>query len=156
MLKHFTATGYIVSKVNNEYQVLLHKHKKLNIWIGIGGHVEENENPVETVLREIREETNLTVKLLKKDGKLVKTADVTQLPTPEAIIEERIPKYKDVPAHFHIDHIYFAFCKNPKEIKMSENYGWFSYDDLRKSNLEKEVEVFGTLAIDKMRHIMIF
>ncbi len=30
-------------------------------WIGVGGHLEENESPEECVLREIREETGLTV-----------------------------------------------------------------------------------------------
>lgn len=155
MLKHFTATGYIVSKFNNEFKVLLHKHKKLNIWIGIGGHVEENENPVEAVLREVKEETNLKVKLLKNDGKLVKTADVTQLPTPQAIIEEKIPKYKRKAAHFHIDHIYFAFCKNPREIKMREEYAWFSHKMLSNSGLEKEVEVFAKKAIDKAKKFML-
>ena len=30
-------------------------------WIGVGGHVEENESPDECILREVREETGLTL-----------------------------------------------------------------------------------------------
>lgn len=46
--------------------LLLHRVKKekdLNegMWIGIGGHFEENESPEECALREVREETGLTM-----------------------------------------------------------------------------------------------
>lgn len=154
MLKHFTATAYIVSKFNNEFKVLLHKHKKLNIWIGIGGHVEKDENPVETVLREVKEETNLHIKLIFEKT-LLKTKDVKELITPQTIIEEKIPPYQSEPAHFHIDHIYFAFCKNPQNIKISEDYGWFSSNQLTKLGLEKEVRVFAKKALDKVRVIVV-
>ncbi len=46
--------------------LLLHRTKKkddLNegLWIGIGGHFEENESPEECALREVKEETGLTM-----------------------------------------------------------------------------------------------
>jgi 8-oxo-dGTP diphosphatase len=46
--------------------LLLHRTKKENdlnegLWIGIGGHFEENESPEDCVLREVREETGLTL-----------------------------------------------------------------------------------------------
>lgn len=154
MLKHFTATAYIISKIDGEYKVLLHKHKKMGIWIGIGGHVEKDENPVETLLREVKEETNLHIKLISEE-KLLKTGDVEELITPQTIIEEKIPPYQVEPAHFHIDNIYFAFCKNSQKIKMDEEYAWFSWQQL-KFGLEKEVEVFAKKAIDKVAHSMVF
>ncbi|MCR5468503.1 MAG: 8-oxo-dGTP diphosphatase [Lachnospiraceae bacterium] len=44
--------------------LMLHRTKKqqdpnANKWIGVGGHFEENETPVECALREVKEETNL-------------------------------------------------------------------------------------------------
>ena len=42
--KHFTASALIIDKS----RVLLLYHKKLNVWLHPGGHVEENENPDET------------------------------------------------------------------------------------------------------------
>ncbi len=49
-----------------EEVLLLHRIKKKNdlnegMWIGIGGHFEENESPEECVLREVKEETGLTL-----------------------------------------------------------------------------------------------
>lgn len=45
---------------------MLHRVKKehdenAGQWIGVGGHCEENESPEECVLREVREETGLTL-----------------------------------------------------------------------------------------------
>ena len=53
--------------------LLLHRVKKnhdenAGKWIGIGGHLEENESPEECILREIREETGLTVTGLRLRG----------------------------------------------------------------------------------------
>lgn len=46
--------------------LLLHRNKKENdlnhdLWVGIGGKLEENESPEECLLREVREETGLTL-----------------------------------------------------------------------------------------------
>ncbi len=138
MKKHFTSTVYIVSKIDGEYKILLHKHKKYGLWIGIGGHIEKNENPTEALLREVLEETNLKIELLGRD-KLLKTKGVEELVRPVAILQEKIPPFKDEKAHQHIDLIYFATCRDSKKINMGEQYNWFSKKDLKKIDLEKEV-----------------
>ncbi len=138
MKKHFTATAYIVSKVEGELKVLLHKHKKLNIWIAIGGHV-EGENPYQTVLREVKEETNLDIKVISEDKKLLKIKDVEQIFAPTVIIEETIPAYRDEPPHIHIDCIYITFCKKPKKLKIDAEFAWVSKKDVKKMKLGKEV-----------------
>ena len=48
----FIVDAYIVH--NNS--VLLILHKKLKIWLPIGGHIELNEDPDEALMREIKEE----------------------------------------------------------------------------------------------------
>ena len=53
--------------------LMMHRVKKrqdenAGKWIGIGGHLEENESPEECVLREIREETGLEVSGLRLRG----------------------------------------------------------------------------------------
>ena len=47
--------------------LMLHRTKKKNDgsegkWMGIGGHFEEGESPYECVIREVKEESNLTLK----------------------------------------------------------------------------------------------
>lgn len=53
--------------------LMLHRTKKeqdINAgkYIGVGGHVEEGESPVDCIKREIKEETGLTVNTLKTRG----------------------------------------------------------------------------------------
>lgn len=153
MKKHFTATAYIVAEVSDEIKVLLHKHKKLNIWIAIGGHVEKDENPVEALKREVLEETNLKIKILNTK-KLLKTKGINEIFSPIALVEENVPAHKNEPFHIHMDLIYFTFCKNPKRIKMADEYGWFSRNDLKKAKLKKEVLKFATEVLDAYVQIL--
>lgn len=57
---------------DNKY-LMLHRTKKQNDtnsdkWIGIGGKFEKGETPTECVLREVKEETNLTLKSVNFRG----------------------------------------------------------------------------------------
>jgi len=150
MKKQFTSTAYIVSKIGKVYKVLLHKHKKQQIWIGVGGHLEEGENPYQTVLREVKEETNLDIKILAK-GKLLKIKGVEQIPEPVAILEETIPDHPSEPSHIHMDFIYFALCKNPQKIKMTEEFAWFSKKDLKDDRIRKEVFYFANQILNLVK-----
>ncbi|KKL46412.1 hypothetical protein LCGC14_2345830, partial [marine sediment metagenome] len=47
MKKHFTSTVFII----NDEKILLIHHKKMNVWLPPGGHVEENEIPSDTAIR---------------------------------------------------------------------------------------------------------
>ena len=49
--------------------ILLADHIKAQLWLPSGGHVEPNEDPKETVLREMREELNQEAVFLKGDDK---------------------------------------------------------------------------------------
>ena len=58
---------------NNDRYLMMHRNKKTNDensskWIGIGGHIEEDESPGECIRREIVEETGLEVYNLRLRG----------------------------------------------------------------------------------------
>lgn len=139
MEKHATATVYLVAKINGEIRVLLHKHRKLDAWIGVGGHVESNENPHETVVREVKEETGLLPDLLPFLNQPITASYLRQLPIPYFIFEFKISTYRNEPSHFHIDHVYIGTIKNPRKIRMHEEFRWFSAKDLTTFDLQKEV-----------------
>ena len=49
--------------VDDEH-ILLVNHKKAQLWLPTGGHVEVNEHPQTTVIREAKEELNITANFL--------------------------------------------------------------------------------------------
>ncbi len=57
---------------NNKYLMLYRNKKENDInkgkWIGIGGHFEKNESPEDCLLREVKEETGLTLENYKLRG----------------------------------------------------------------------------------------
>jgi len=135
--KHFTASALIINK---EKKVLLVNHRKLGVWLYPGGHVEWNETPDETVVREVKEETGLNVEIISdRDSTLSDLeADVSVLHHPYVILCEKINGDNQ---HYHLDLIYL--CKieieenselhyNPKE---SSDIRFFSLEDLNNINL---------------------
>ena len=54
---HVTASGIVVSRRGT----VLHRHKKLGIWLQPGGHIDAGETPDEAALREATEELGLAV-----------------------------------------------------------------------------------------------
>jgi ADP-ribose pyrophosphatase YjhB (NUDIX family) len=58
--RHFTCTGFVVEGD----KTLLLWHRRLQMWVPPGGHLEADEDPVSAVLREIREETGLEAEVL--------------------------------------------------------------------------------------------
>jgi 8-oxo-dGTP pyrophosphatase MutT (NUDIX family) len=128
MKRHFTATGFVV----DGSRTLLHWHKRLQQWMPPGGHIEPDEDPVQAVLREIAEETGLTVEVITAQ-EAVPFDYPKQLPPPYTILVEDIPGPDE--AHEHIDMIYF--CR-PVDGSAKLNGGdptlrWVDEDELKRA-----------------------
>jgi 8-oxo-dGTP pyrophosphatase MutT (NUDIX family) len=55
---HVTASAFVISPRG----VILHRHRRLGIWVQPGGHVDDGEGPEAAALRETTEETGLLVR----------------------------------------------------------------------------------------------
>ena len=135
--RHFTATGFVVHRDST----LLHWHKKVQEWLPPGGHVDPNEDPVQTTLREIKEETGFDVEIIPTHEE-VEISNLEQVAAPHSIMIEDVVDKKHG-EHQHIDHIYFTRLTGFDSIPTNElaaqnefadsnaSWLWASFDDLQ-------------------------
>jgi 8-oxo-dGTP diphosphatase len=122
-VRHFTATGFVV----HDNHVLLHWHRKVKAWLPPGGHIDENEDPVQAVLREVREETGVEAEVVPT-GPRFDLAYPTQVAPPFTIMVEDI--HDPVAGyHQHIDMIYFCRLAGPPG-PLNDGWRWVSKDEL--------------------------
>lgn len=131
-LYDFTSSAYIVF----ENQILLVHHKKLKVWTAPGGHVELDENPMQTLWREITEETGLQKNNLEliETGPTVKDLKSTKsflpISTPFAMF---VVDYGSVMNHKHIDLCYLLTSNSTNialESSSSHDIGWFREEQI--------------------------
>ena len=106
-VRHFTATGFVV----HDDSIALHWHLKVKAWLPPGGHIEENEDPVQAVLREIEEESGLK-------AAVVPTTPGLDLDYPSSVAPPFTIMIEDIHDlvqgyHQHIDMIYFCRLAGP-------------------------------------------
>ena len=129
--RHFTVAVFVV----REGKVLLHRHRKLEMWLPPGGHIENDELPDEAAVREVWEETGISVELVGERREDV--TDPVQLYRPAGVQLENIG-----PGHQHIDLIYFARPTGPAEIQdgfTDDAAGWYGPEDWDGMRVNAEV-----------------
>ena len=113
--RHFTATGFVV----HDGHVALHWHPKVQAWLPPGGHIKENEDPAQAVVREIEEESGLLVEVVST-GPGLSLDYPGQVDPPFTIMVEDIHDPSEG-YHQHIDMIYV--CR-PSGTPGPLNDGW--------------------------------
>ena len=118
IIRHFTATGFVI----HDGHVALHWHSKVKAWLPPGGHIEINEDPVQAVLREIREESGL-------EAVIVPTSPIIELDYPRQVLPPYTIEVEDIydPVqgyHQHIDMIYI--CGITGSPSLQNGWQWVS------------------------------
>ena len=137
MKRHFCASAFIINPVTKK--ILLVKHKKNRRWTQPGGHMEQNETPEETALREVYEETGLRVRLL---GERFPREDDFIRPLG---IQRNRKTTDDGETHMHIDIIYAAVPNDDSDVTInaSENddVAWFSRQELEYIDCFPDIKI---------------
>ena len=113
-------TLYIVRTDMDEPRVMLHRHRKLAMYLPVGGHVELDESPWQTAAHELREESgyvldDLTV--LQPTVRIDKLTDVVVHPVPVVM---NTHTYGDDAAHYHSDTAYALVAHGEPTLEIDE------------------------------------
>lgn len=98
MERHLTVSGFVV----HQERVALYWHRKLGMWLPSGGHIEANEDPVQTTLRELREEFQIEAEVLHLSPRFDYSGGPAQLEAPHAVLDCWALD------HWHVDLVYFC------------------------------------------------
>lgn len=136
--REFTVAVFVI----REDAVLLHWHKKLDMWLPPGGHVEPGELPDEAAIRETKEEAGLDIVLVDTtDDPRSPPPGPQRLCRPLGIQLEDIPP---TPHHQHIDLIYAAVPRDPVPPRLGgesagQGLGWYDRAACRRLDVSDEV-----------------
>jgi 8-oxo-dGTP diphosphatase len=139
----FTVGAYIVDKS----KVLLVHHRKFDKWLSVGGHIELDEDPIEALRREVREEAGLEIILLHE-------ATPSNDPSHKSLVP---PRFMDIhpvsPTHQHIGMYYVAMPLSGKVTLNIEEHlgiGWFSKEELASLRTSIACRTYATIAIEEV------
>ncbi|MFA5169445.1 MAG: NUDIX hydrolase [Candidatus Paceibacterota bacterium] len=127
--RHFNVTVYVLNQETKRF--LLIKHKKIGKWLAPGGHVDPNETPDCAALREVKEETGLTINLIGE--RLPRKTDLIR----PFGIQLNIIKPEE---HEHMDLIYLGIPEPGQTEKINkeetDGIGWFSLEDIKNPSFD--------------------
>ena len=118
-----------------------------------GGHVEPNEAPEDTAMRECKEETGMDVEIIgdaQTDLFAGNPQEGRMLKKPIAMLLEEIPACpeRNEPAHQHMDFLFLARpLDEAQTLTLAEEEGremrWFTRKEVEK--LDERAEIFGNV-----------
>lgn len=124
---HVTGSAWVVNRAGTH--VLLTHHKKLNIWVQLGGHADGNSDILNAAFREAVEESG--IQNLKPISPTIFDIDIHE-----------IPERKTEPAHNHYD-IRFVFqCEDTEDFIVSDeshDLAWVELAELEAYSNEESM-----------------
>ena len=112
---HFTASAWLVAA--DGARVLLTHHRKLGLWLQLGGHADGDPDLVRAALKEAQEESGLDG--LRIDGDAIFDLD-----------RHWIPGHKGVPAHWHYDVRYVVRAGDDETFVVSDESHALAWRDI--------------------------
>ena len=139
----FCAEVFIVYKD----KLLLRKHDKYGIWLGVGGHVEHGEDPAAAAKRETREEVGLDVELFDPRAPSHLASESARiLPAPAYMHAHPVSE-----VHRHVVFVYFGRAKTDQlklsTTEVSEECRWVGMSDLDGMDLKPIIRFYAQQAL---------
>jgi len=125
---HITASCWIIDETL-EYALLTH-HRKLDRWLQLGGHIEDDQDILSAALREAREESGL----IDIHPVAIDIFDVDA---------HTIPARKQEPEHIHYDIRFLFQAKRGERLTISDeshDLRWFTISELQEFPADDSID----------------
>lgn len=150
---HFTASAMVFCRGH----LLLVHHRRLQAWVPPGGHVEPNELPHEAALREVKEETGMSVSIIADPQPVTNDADAFFMPMP--LYFQSVLAKENGQDFYHYDLAYLCTLALPNKEELPAPTGnkevhdcqWFPYTNLSSLKLAKNVINAVELSLDRIK-----
>ena len=111
-------------------RALLTLHRKIGLWLQLGGHTEEDADLMAVAMREVQEESGLS------DLKAV-------IPGVFDLDVHRIPDIGKEPSHYHFDFRFFLQLEHDQPLIISEesiDLAWYTPEEILNLNTDASVK----------------
>jgi 8-oxo-dGTP pyrophosphatase MutT (NUDIX family) len=125
---HLTASAWVIDPKGEN--ALLTLHRKIGLWLQLGGHSEDTPDLLDVAMREVQEESGLS------DLKPV-------IPGIFDLDVHRIPDVGQDPSHFHFDVRFFLQLQQDQPLIISEesiDLAWYRPEEIFKLNTDASVK----------------
>jgi hypothetical protein len=117
LVGHLTASSFVLSL--DKSKVLLTHHKKLNLWLQLGGHTDGDIDVLGVAIKESIEESGIDDFEVLLDGEIFD------------IGIRDVPEHKGVPQHVHYDIVFLLQVKSSEKFVISEESNDLKWADVR-------------------------
>ncbi|MEM7131647.1 MAG: NUDIX hydrolase [Chloroflexota bacterium] len=117
---HITGSAWVINRSGT--CALFTLHRKLGLWLQLGGHADGNPDVAQVAMREAQEESGLTNLALVEEGIFDLDAHT-------------IPARGSEPAHIHYDVRYLIQATSEEPLSISEeshDLAWFSLEEIKE------------------------
>ncbi|MBX9586334.1 MAG: NUDIX hydrolase [Gammaproteobacteria bacterium] len=124
---HITPSAWVIDPAGEK--ALLTLHRKIGLWLQLGGHTDDNPDLLAVALREVQEESGLTNLKLVIPG--IFDVDV-----------HRIPAIGQEPSHYHFDIRFFLQLQEHQPLVISDeslDLAWHTADEIHRLDTDASV-----------------
>lgn len=124
---HLTPSAWVIDTAGEK--ALLTLHRKIGLWLQLGGHTDDNPDLLAVALREVHEESGLNKLKLVIPG--IFDVDV-----------HTIPAIGQDPSHYHFDIRFLLQLQEPQPLVISEesiDLGWFTAEEIHRLHTDESV-----------------
>lgn len=140
-----TTTAFIIRVDGDEPKGLLHRHKKLNLLLPVGGHVELSETPWAASLHEIEEESGYDIsqlRIMQPKQRIMRMDEVKIHPVPLFL---QTHEFKKNDGHSHTDIGFFYVAEeSPKNLPAegeSAELVWLTNREIQARSAEMPADI---------------